>query len=188
MRTDTNATPPSGAPGGFEAAGLLKHIQQIMQRDPRGAHMAALRLVSLLRQTEKPGSIAPRGGLAPWQIRKIDHYIRATLDRSVRVDDLAKQVSLSISYFSRAFKISFGLTPHVYIVCLRLERAKTLMLTTRDSLSQIALICGLADQAHLSKMFRRELGDTPGAWRRRNLLSDTNRHKNNVGTSATILT
>ena len=57
----------------------------------------------------------------------------------------------------------------MYIVRLRLELAQRLMLTTEDSLSQIALACGLADQAHLSKLFGRLVGETPSAWRRRNL-------------------
>jgi AraC family transcriptional regulator len=172
MEMDTKGyTPPTGEPGGipFDAVALLKDVRQMMEQDPRGAHTAALRLVSLLTQPENSGSTASRGGLAPWQMRKVDRYLRATLDRSMRVEDLARQVSLSASHFCRAFKTSFGTTPHMYILRLRLELARTLMLTTRDSLSQIALLCGLADQAHLSKLFRREVGETPGAWRRRNL-------------------
>jgi AraC family transcriptional regulator len=47
--------------------------------------------------------------------------------------------------------------------------AQRLMLTTQEPLSQIALACGMADQAHLSKLFRRGVGETPGAWRRRSL-------------------
>jgi AraC family transcriptional regulator len=166
----------AGAPIGFsiEAAGLLKDIQQMMERDTRGAHTVALRLVSLLRQPENSGSTAVRRGLAPWQMRKVDHHLRATFDRSLLVRDLAKLIPLSVSYFSRAFKTSFGTTPHMYIIHLRLEHAKTLMLTSQTSLSQIALLCGMADQAHLSKLFRREFGDTPGAWRRRNLWRDFN--------------
>ncbi len=172
METDIeDYTPRIGAPAAisFEAAGLLQDLQQMIERDPHSAHSAALRLVALLRQSENAGPTAPRGGLAPWQMRKVDRYLRATLDHSMRVKDLARQVSLSASQFSRAFKTSFGTTPHMYIIRLRLELAQTLMLTTRESLSQIALLCGLADQAHLSKLFRREVGETPGAWRRRNL-------------------
>ena len=48
----------------------------------------------------------------------------------------------------------------------RMERAKTLMLTTRDSLCQIALACGLCDQSHLNRLFRRVVGTSPWAWRR----------------------
>jgi len=44
--------------------------------------------------------------------------------------------------------------------------AQELMLSTNDPLSQIALACGFADQSHLSKQFRRRLGQTPSVWRR----------------------
>jgi transcriptional regulator GlxA family with amidase domain len=161
----------TGTPAGisFEAAGLLRDVEQMLERDPRGAHTAALRLVSLLTPPQNSRAIAARGALAPWQMRKVDLYVRAALDRSMRVEDLARLVSLSASHFSRAFKTSFGTTPHMYIIRMRLELAQTLMLTTNDSLSQIALLCGLADQAHLSKLFRREVGESPRAWRRRNL-------------------
>jgi AraC-like DNA-binding protein len=110
-----------------------------------------------------------RGGLAPWQKRKIERYIRENLEQTMFVEDLAAQVSLSVSHFCRAFKESFGATPHVHIVRLRLELAQRLMLTIADPLSDIALACGMADQAHLSRLFRRGVGETPAAWRRRSL-------------------
>src|SRR5262249_13957861 len=91
------------------------------------------------------------------------------LARAMHLEELADQVSLSVSYFCRAFKETFGDTPHEYIIGLRLERAQQLMLSTADSLSQIALACGFADQAHFCKIFRRGMGETPSAWRRRNV-------------------
>jgi len=103
------------------------------------------------------------------QKRKVDRYLRHNLDRPLRLDEVAEQVPLSVSYFPRAFKESFGTTPHTHMIRLKLELAQQLMLTTEDPLSQIALACGLADQAHLSKLFRRVVGETPNAWRRRNL-------------------
>jgi AraC family transcriptional regulator len=48
----------------------------------------------------------------------------------------------------------------------RIERAQGVMLRTSSSLAQIAAECGLADQAHLNKSFRRFVGESPGAWRR----------------------
>jgi transcriptional regulator GlxA family with amidase domain len=47
-----------------------------------------------------------------------------------------------------------------------MERAQGLMLTTNASLGQIAADCGLADQAHFNKLFRKFAGESPGAWRR----------------------
>jgi AraC family transcriptional regulator len=134
----------------------------------QGAACAApLRLVTHLTLPAEP--TAARGGLAPWQTRKVDRYMRECLERPLHVEEMAEQVSLSVSHFFRAFKESFGTTPHMHIIRLRLELAQRLMLTTDEPLSQIALACGLVDQAHLSTLFRRGMGETPSAWRRRNL-------------------
>lgn len=146
---------------------LLDDVRIALERDPHAAREAALQLVTHLSQSviQPPA----RGGLASWQKRKIDRYLSEHLGRSLRVGELAKQVGLSVSHFGHAFKKSFGITPHSHIVRLRLEQAQRLMLGTDDPLSQIALICGFADQAHFSRRFRRTVGDTPSEWRRRKL-------------------
>lgn len=107
-----------------------------------------------------------RGGLAPWQIRRVKTHIEANLDAAIRVKELAKLVKLSSFHFCRAFRDSFGDSPHGYVMRRRVERAQGLMLTTNASLGQIAADCGLADQAHFNKLFRRFVGESPGMWRR----------------------
>jgi AraC family transcriptional regulator len=152
-----------------EACRLLEDIREALDGDLGTASKAAGRLAALLASKLPQGSCsAPaRGGLAPWQMRAVRNYIDDRLGGAVRVGDLAKLVSLSASYFSRAFKDSFGELPHAYIVRMRIERAQTLMLTTSSSLSQIAYACGLVDQAHLCRCFRQATGTTPGVWRHR---------------------
>lgn len=107
-----------------------------------------------------------RGGLAPWQIRKVASYVEAHLGRSIRNEDLAALVRLNPSHFGRAFRNSFGEPPHEYVMRRRVERAQGLMLSTGASLADIALDCGLADQSHLTRLFRRIVGESPRAWRR----------------------
>jgi AraC-like DNA-binding protein len=152
-----------------EAVRIAQDICHAVQRDPESARVAALQLVTLLTPSTAAGKANARGGLAPWQMRKIDQYLRVHLTRSVRVDELANQVPMSVSYFHRAFKETYGDPPHEYIIRLRVELAQKLMLTSADSLTQIALACGFANHAHLSKSFRRLVGEPPSAWRRRNL-------------------
>ncbi|PSH61843.1 helix-turn-helix domain-containing protein [Phyllobacterium sophorae] len=106
------------------------------------------------------------GGLAPWQINRLKTYIAERISSQISLHELARLVKLSTSYFSSAFKASIGLSPHNYIVAQRVEFAKHLMLNTDAPLCEIALDCGLADQAHLSRVFRRLTGATPSAWRR----------------------
>ena len=112
-------------------------------------------------------SVEPiRGGLAPWRIRRVTVYIETNLDTTVRTKDLAALVALSAFHFCRAFRDSFGDSPHGYVMRRRVERAQGLMLTTNTPLRQIAMDCGLADQAHFNRLFRRFVGESPGAWRR----------------------
>ena len=107
-----------------------------------------------------------RGGLAPWQVRRIITHVNANLDAALRVEDLAQLARLSQSHFSRAFSSSFGCPPHRFITRCRLERAKELMLRTDVPLLQVAIDCGFADQAHFSRVFLRFVGVSPARWRR----------------------
>jgi AraC family transcriptional regulator len=107
-----------------------------------------------------------RGGLAPWQVRHVASYIRDNIGCSLRAGELAKLVRLSYSHFNRAFKVSFRETPTFYIMRQRISLAREKMLTTDYSLSRVALECGLCDQAHFSRMFRRVVGLSPRLWRR----------------------
>ena len=107
-----------------------------------------------------------RGGLASWQVQRVMTHIEANLDAKIRNKDLAAITKLSSSHFSRAFRESFHESPHGYVMRRRVERAQGLMLTTDASLVRIATDCGLADQAHFVKVFRRFVGESPGAWRR----------------------
>jgi AraC family transcriptional regulator len=153
-----------------EAAVLLDDVLDALERNPGGARATALWLVALLIPPAGAGSEGSRGGLAPRQKRKVERYLREHLGHPLPIKELAEQVPLSVSHFCRAFKESFGTTPHMHITRLRVELAQRLMLTTEDQLTHIALTCGLADQAHLSKLFRREVGETPSSWRRRNVV------------------
>jgi AraC-like DNA-binding protein len=104
-------------------------------------------------------------GLARWQSRAAIEYINANLASQLTLAEIAKVVCLSKSHFSRAFKISHGVSPWAYIITARVERAKRMIRATREPLSQIGSACGFADQAHLCRAFRRWVGVSPGIWR-----------------------
>ena len=107
-----------------------------------------------------------RGGLAPWRARRLVAHIDAHLAGRVSVAEMARLTGLSGGHFGRAFKQTFGVPPGAFLRCRRIEFAQGMMLRTDLTLSQIALSCGLFDQPHLSKMFRRVVGETPSTWRR----------------------
>jgi len=71
-----------------------------------------------------------------------------------------------VSHFSRAFRRSVGAAPHNWLLMHRVEVAKVRLRGARLSLLDVALACGFADQSHLTKVFTRIVGISPGAWRR----------------------
>jgi AraC-like DNA-binding protein len=116
---------------------------------------------------------AARGGLAPWQITRVTAYIESHIDSTICTEDLAALARLSSFHFCRVFRDSLGVPPHRYVMRRRVERAQSLMLSTDRPLGQIAAECGLADQAHFNKLFRRFVGASPGAWRRARVAAST---------------
>jgi AraC family transcriptional regulator len=104
--------------------------------------------------------------MAPWQLCCLRGYIAAHLHATIRTMDRAKVAQMGHSRLKRAFKKSFGCTPHQYVIRMRVERAQNLLMISGDSLAQIATECGFAGQSHLSHLFYQILGERPGAWRR----------------------
>ena len=135
---------------------------------------------SAFKWNERPVPAVPspdivRGGLAAWQLKRVLDYIKKNLAEPMKVTDVASVTRLSPCHFARAFKRSFGLPVHLYLMRRRIELAQQLMASTYEPLGKIALSCGMHDQSHLTRWFRRLLGETPNAWRRAhrvNLRSD----------------
>lgn len=112
-----------------------------------------------------------RGGLAPWQLARVRQHVQRHIDQPLPLEGLAGLVRLSRGHFCRAFKISTGEAPHAFVTRQRIGHAQHLMLTTSDTLGMIAPACGFADQAHLTRLFRKWVGMTPRNWRRTHLRS-----------------
>ena len=107
-----------------------------------------------------------RGGLAPWQKRRAEEMLRENLQRDVGLADVARQCGLSAGHFSRAFRQSFGATPHLWLERRRIEAVKDLLLHSSMALTDIAIACGFAAAPSLIRSFRRVVGTTPAQWRR----------------------
>lgn len=107
----------------------------------------------------------PGGGLPPWRVRRVRDHVEQNIAGAIPIARLATITGLSASHFCRAFKASTGETAHQYILRRRIHHAQ-LMILEGDPLSQVAVACGLSDQAHLSRAFKRFTGQTPKIWRR----------------------
>ena len=163
---------------------MLKDAERLLSFDARLAKEQISEAIVLLEKRDMPpescaAGVFVSGGLLPWQIRRLQERIEKELDSALTTAQLACTVKLSTGYFCHAFKRTFGVPPHAYISDARVKRAQQMMLTTADPLSQIAAACGLADQSHLSRLFRRIVGQNPNSWRRANKEG----HKSIYGTS-----
>ncbi|MEV4610743.1 helix-turn-helix transcriptional regulator [Neorhizobium sp. LMR1-1-1.1] len=126
--------------------------------------------------------VVQRDLLLPWQRRKIMQFIEEHLTETIKVEELAALTKLSKTYFSRVFKSAYKESPYNYVLRRRMELAKELIIETDTALSEIALDCGMADQAHLCKTFRKVFGTTPNYWRRP---SRSVNHTSEAGRSST---
>jgi AraC family transcriptional regulator len=107
----------------------------------------------------------PPNGLSRERLQRVRDYVEAHLDDQLTLTILADVACLSPFHFSRSFKQAVGLGPQRYVMRMRLERAKRLLRRTRQPLAEIAQETGFADQSHLTSIFRRETGLTPGRYR-----------------------
>jgi AraC family transcriptional regulator len=125
-------------------------------------------IAACLRQTtEEPRQEAserePR--LSRDVLRSAIRFVNENLDSKLKWDEIASAVGLEPFTFGRGFKLSTGMTPHRYIIRCRLRRAMKLLAREDLTLADIALEVGCSCQSHLTTLFRKHLGTTPGAFR-----------------------
>ena len=87
------------------------------------------------------------------------------LGESVTNAEMARTAGMSPRAFERSFAREYSLPPQQYLNRLRIQTACRLLVDTRESIADIGLRCGFADQSHLTRAFRRVTGLTPGAYR-----------------------
>src|SRR5882757_8190805 len=156
-------------------AKLLDTARRELERD-REAAKASLVTASHILQAEiercSGGNDSTRGGLAAWQMLRVQAYIDSNLHRTIHIRNLSDVARRSPAHFSRKFKLAVGESPHAHVVRRRLERACYLMMTSADPLSEIALSVGFSDQAHLCRLFRQAFSQSPASWRRERGIPD----------------
>jgi transcriptional regulator GlxA family with amidase domain len=163
----TNQDIPTAVPSLLEAALATFDID-------RDASRRYLTRASVLLRVKRAPSTDPdiarppqsKSRLMTWQLSRVIDHIEAHLAAKITIVSLASLISVSSGYLSRAFKSSVGVAPARYIIGRRVQLACEIMRTTRAPLSDVALACGLADQSHLCRLFRRGMGISPSRWRR----------------------
>jgi AraC family transcriptional regulator len=99
-----------------------------------------------------------RGTLGKAVLARLRDHVLAHLDQPIEVAALAKLAGRSPFHFTRVFSRAVGVSPHRYVIHLRLQRAIELVRDGRTGLAEIAARTGFADQSHLSHWVRRVHG------------------------------
>ncbi len=120
-------------------------------------------IAGAMRDFEKAESL-----VQPYQqMEQVLSYVVQHYAEKIEVSELASLVHLSVSQFDRRFKSIFQMTPQKYILRVRINAACQALTTTNQSVANIAQLAGFYDQSYFTKQFRRHMGLTPLAYRRK---------------------
>ena len=150
-------------------ASLLQSLRRPEEPNQLFIDYAMLALIAHVAQTYgglRRFTESERGGLALWQTKRACERLESDLGGKLSLQQIAAEFDLSVSHFSRAFRISTGLPPHQWLLRQRIEVAKQLMAVPNLPLSEIAISAGFANQSHLTRVFSALVGVSPAAWRR----------------------
>jgi AraC family transcriptional regulator len=154
------------------ALGIMRiYLVECAAQNDWGDHRSeelAQTIVAFIRQTaEQAGQKAPERDprLARDVLRRAIRFVNDNLDTKLKWDEIATAVGLDPFTFGRGFKLATGMTPHQYIIRCRVRRAMRLLARDELTLADIALEVGCSCQSHLTTLFRKHLGTTPGAFR-----------------------
>jgi transcriptional regulator GlxA family with amidase domain len=97
------------------------------------------------------------------KLKNLIEFMRAKSREDISLDNLA-EIALCTSYHViRLFRNQVGMSPHAYLIQLRLERARKLI-DSGLSIADAALLAGFSDQSHLTRRFKKRYGLTPGLY------------------------
>lgn len=94
-------------------------------------------------------------------------YMRTYYSSNITIEDICRYIYLSPSHFKRVFKTETGITPYRFLLKVRIDKAKQVLLNEDYSVDEVARLCGFANAGHLSTVFKRSEGVTPLEYRRR---------------------
>lgn len=106
-----------------------------------------------------------RAGPVDRRLRRAIEFMHDNFGTEIALEEIAAAAYLSEYHFARLFKQISGVTPHVYLANLRIDRARKLLTETSLPISQIASQVGYQSQSHFTKMFKSVAGVTPRVYR-----------------------
>lgn len=130
------------------------------------AESLGMSLIAGILDLGQPDPDIGNARLTAAQMRKVALRFQAGGGQRLSTAQMAAAVNLSESWFSRVFKNTTGMTPRQWQLTKRVDQARDLLAESDLGVADIADRLGFADQAHLTRVFRQLVGETPASWRR----------------------
>lgn len=122
-------------------------------------------LVDRYFQDNRDAPVAQALGLSRPVQRRVENFIRENLASDIPAETLAKVANLSVGHFNRAFRHSYGISPHQFLIDQRVTKAALLLATTAIDVGRIARETGFVSASHLGAHFKKRMGVTPTQFR-----------------------
>ncbi|WP_063565628.1 AraC family transcriptional regulator [Paenibacillus sp. O199] len=100
-------------------------------------------------------------------VEEIIQYIHEHFNESISLESLAEQWNYSIQYLSKQFKLRTGRSPIEYVIQARMAKAKELMIRTDATAQEIASSVGYSDVFYFTRLFKKQVGMTPGQYKKK---------------------
>lgn len=124
-----------------------------------------IEIIHMLALEVSAGSVAYKSDGNAKAVQLALEYINEHFAENLTLSEVSSAVHLSEIYFHNMFKAAVGVTPHKYLLNLRLSAAKKFLSVSSLSFAEIAEECGFPSQSYFSYVFKRELGVTPKQYR-----------------------
>ncbi|POZ51789.1 helix-turn-helix transcriptional regulator [Methylovulum psychrotolerans] len=99
--------------------------------------------------------------LAPSKVKVAIEYLRTSYGKNISLTELSEITETNPFVLLRNFQKSLGVTPHEYLQAYRIIQARK-FISIGIALTDVAMLCGFSDQSHLTRVFKRKVGVTPG--------------------------
>jgi AraC family transcriptional regulator len=142
-----------------------------MQDGPAGSLVgemlsSAIALHLVGNHVSGPPAVVHKGGIPRHQLRHVLDYVEGHLEEDLSLSSLAKEATMSLFHFSRAFRQSTGQSPYQYVLHRRIELAKALLRSGELTVGEVGLRTGFVQQNHFARLFQKKTGVTPTDYRR----------------------
>ena len=152
---------------------VMQLVERLWQESVEGltsleADGLSMALVILLVRASQADVRKPHrlGAISKPRLNRLLEYVENHLADDFSMADLSRATGCSKTAIASGLRAATGFSPWQFVLLRRVERAKTLLTSSQRAMSEIALECGFSSSQHFATAFKKQVGTTPGAYRR----------------------